>query len=74
MNKTTASVKQALVAAFDRVKVGTAKAGVDSLVAWGDSQPAEFYKLWAKMLPTEVTTDPDAPLELKVRFVRDSRA
>lgn len=47
-NKTTASVKQALVEAFGQL------GGVPSLVAFGEAQPAEFYKLWAKILPREV--------------------
>ena len=47
-NKLTASVKAALVAAFDQL------GGVDSLVKWGKKNPGAFYPLWAKMLPTEI--------------------
>lgn len=47
-NKTTTAVKNALIEAFDRL------GGVDALVAWGQQEPTEFYKLWVKILPTQV--------------------
>src|SRR5262245_32946685 len=47
-NKATASVKAALVEAFDEL------GGVPALVRFGKKNPAAFYALWAKMLPTEV--------------------
>lgn len=46
-NKTTVAVKKALEQAFDGL------GGVPSLIAWAKSEPAEFYKLWAKLLPNE---------------------
>lgn len=51
VNKTTASVKAALSDAFEKL------GGVKSLVEWGTKPEnrGEFYKLWAKMLPQEVT-------------------
>lgn len=48
-NKTTASVKLALTEAFKGL------GGVPALLSWAKSDPSEFYKLWAKMLPQEVT-------------------
>jgi len=48
INKTTAEVKAALVKAFDEL------GGIPSLVEWGRKAPGEFYKLWVKMLPTEI--------------------
>ena len=56
-NKATASVKQALIEAFDGM------GGVESLLAWGRENPGEFYKLWAKLLPVDVTSggDPIGP-------------
>lgn len=63
-NKTTASVKAALTEAFDRL------GGVPSLVAFGQEQPAEFYKLWAKILPKEleVSGKDGAPIGVSVVF------
>lgn len=46
-NKTTASVKAAMMAAFDGA------GGVTSLVKFAKADPATFYQLWAKMLPME---------------------
>lgn len=50
-NKTTASVKEALVAAFDGL------GGVGQLQTWAMANPTEFYKLWAKMLPQDVNAN-----------------
>lgn len=59
-NKSTAEVKAALHDAF--VKLG----GVKSLVAWGKDNQTEFYKLWAKLLPTEIKNADGEALMLKV--------
>ncbi len=48
VNKTTKAVKEALQEAFEGL------GGVSSLTAWAKNEPTEFYKLWAKLLPTEV--------------------
>ena len=47
-NKTTKAVKDALQEAFDGI------GGVDALILWAKTEQTEFYKLWAKLLPTEV--------------------
>ncbi|MGI9141557.1 MAG: hypothetical protein ACR2IJ_00045 [Fluviibacter sp.] len=47
-NKTTTSVKSALLDAFDRL------GGVESLVQWGADNPTQFYQVWSKILPQEV--------------------
>jgi hypothetical protein len=59
-NKTTASVKAALTEAFDKL------GGVDSLVSWAQEQPAEFYKLWGRLAPTEVQADVKGGLVIRV--------
>jgi hypothetical protein len=58
-NKSTAAVKQALIEAFDEL------GGVPSLVAWAKKQPTEFYKLWAKMMPLEVSGPNGGPIQLE---------
>ncbi len=50
-NKTTASVKEAMQLAFEGI------GGVPRLQAWAAENPDEFYKLWAKLIPTEVKTE-----------------
>lgn len=59
-NKTTAEVKSALVAAFGEL------GGVPSLVEWGKKFPTEFYKLWAKLLPTEIKNADGETFKLKI--------
>lgn len=51
LNKTTASVKAAFEQAFDRL------GGVEALVTWGSSEPGEFFKLYARLLPVEMKAD-----------------
>lgn len=50
-NKTTRNVKEALAQAFEEL------GGIPSLVVWGKENPDEFYKLWVKLLPTEVKAE-----------------
>lgn len=50
-NKMTRNVKEALSQAFDDI------GGISSLVEWGRANPDEFYKLWVKLLPTEVKAE-----------------
>lgn len=57
VNKTTASVKQALTDAFEQ------KGGIPSLVTWAQTNETEFYKLWGRLVPHEVTGKDGAPLE-----------
>lgn len=58
-NKTTVAVKAALTSAFTQL------GGVDNLVTWGKDNPGEFFKLWAKLLPTEVKLEAE-PLHLEI--------
>lgn len=50
-NKATVAVKDALHAAFDKI------GGAEKLAVWASDNPTEFYKLWAKMLPTDVNAN-----------------
>jgi hypothetical protein len=59
-NKTTADVKAALVAAFDQM------GGVKSLTEFAIANPGEFYKLWAKLLPSEVKATVDGTVRLEL--------
>lgn len=51
LNKTTQSVKAALEQAFDEL------GGVQSLVGWARENETEFFKLYAKLLPVQVSAD-----------------
>ena len=57
-NRTTADVKAALVQAFDRL------GGVDFLATWAKDNPAEFLRLWVKLLPTEVRNADGEPFKV----------
>lgn len=50
-NKSTKAVKEALQEAFEGL------GGVPSLITWAQSEPTEFYKLWTKLLPSEVKAE-----------------
>lgn len=47
INKTTASVKEALTDAFEQL------GGVDALVKWGKDNPTLFYPLWVRIAPQQ---------------------
>lgn len=50
LNKLTSSVKVALESAFNEL------GDVSALVTWAKENPGAFYRLWAKMLPTLMST------------------
>jgi len=59
-NRTTVSVKAALEAAFQGL------GGVPALIAWGQQEPGEFYRLWGKLLPRNVTLEGGAQLGIVI--------
>jgi len=59
-NKTTVSVKAALEAAFNGL------GGVPALIAWAEKEPAEFYRLWGKLLPRNVSIEGGAQLGIVI--------
>jgi hypothetical protein len=48
-NKTTSSAKEALTLAFGGL------GGVPALEAWAKNNLTEFYKLWGRLVPTEIS-------------------
>jgi hypothetical protein len=59
VNKTTATVKAVLEEAFERL------GGVDFLSAWAADNPAEFLKIWSKLLPRDLTVECEHRLTLE---------
>lgn len=49
VNKTTAAVKETILAAFDGL------GGLDALIEWGKENPTPFYQIYARLLPKEIT-------------------
>lgn len=56
-NKATASIKAAFLEAFEK------KGGTTALVAWARENETEFYKLAARLIPTEVSHSGNVALE-----------
>lgn len=61
-NKSTASVKAALCEAFEKM------GGVPALLAWGKKNPEEFYKIWAKMMPTEIQANVSGKVVVEIAW------
>ena len=61
-NKITADIRSMITTALDR------KGGVNYLMKQADENPTAFLTLVGKVLPTQVTGDPDNPVitEIKV--------
>ena len=57
-NKATASVKAAILEAFDQ------RGGVQALVKWAAANETEFYKLWGRLAPQEVSGPDGGPIPL----------
>lgn len=59
-NKATSTVKDNMLAVFNRVG-GTAK-----MAEWAEANLTEFYKLYARLIPTDVKLSGDADNPLQV--------
>lgn len=59
-NKLTASAREAFQHAFAQM------GGEAALVTWGKANPTEFYKLFARLIPTEVTGPDGKPLNIQI--------
>lgn len=66
-NKATVAVKEALSAAFEGL------GGVPKLQTWASENQTEFYKLWAKMMPTQIDANVSATItKIERELVRPS--
>lgn len=66
VNKTTASVKAALTQAFQL------HGGVPALLRWAKDNETEFYRLWSKLVPTEVNVgDGEGGTGLTIRVIHE---
>ena len=62
-NKITADVKQAILNAFEKV------GGKDYLARQANENPVAFMTLLGKVLPTQITGDPDNPVVTRIETV-----
>lgn len=49
-NKVTRTVKETVLEVFDRLQLHDTA----NLETWGENNPTEFYKIAAKLIPTEI--------------------
>lgn len=62
-NKTTTVIKEAVALAF------AGMGGQKNFTEWAKANPTDFYtKIATKLIPTELTSDPDQPMQMKVSF------
>lgn len=67
-NKQTVAVKQCLINAFEQM------GGWQNLTKWGMENQTEFYKLWARMIPHEVSGVDGGDVNITVtKIVRSAR-
>lgn len=62
-NKVTAAAREAFTLAFEGL------GGVKALTAWARGNKTEFFKLYARLIPTEVTGKDGGPMTLRVEYV-----
>jgi hypothetical protein len=62
-NRRKAQVVDALNDAFELI------GGVPRLAVWADTNPSEFYRIWSKLAPKDVSTTVDGSAELKILHV-----
>jgi hypothetical protein len=66
-NKSTVAVKEALQQAFQGI------GGVPALTEWARENQGEFYKLYSKLLPTEVRADVNVSVTLEALISQSYR-
>jgi len=62
-NKLTQSARQAFELAFERL------GGTEGLTTWGKKNPTDFYKIYGRLIPTDVTTD-NNPIKLLIEYAK----
>ena len=62
-NKQTRAVKQCLLNAFEEM------GGWENLARWGADNETEFYRLWSKMIPHEVTGEDGGDISVTIKKV-----
>lgn len=67
-NKVTIAVKEMVIAALDKA------GGIDYLVAQSSSNPNAFLSLVGRVIPTQLTGDPNAPIMTRIELVDGNRS
>ena len=64
-NKVTASARQALSLAFEGI------GGVPRLKEWAETNPTEFFKLWGRLIPVEVSGEDGGAVSLTIKVTHE---
>lgn len=64
-NKLTRSAKMAFQFAFD------ANGGQEALARWAEGNPTDFYRLYARLIPVDITSTDDEIDAVEVTIVRN---
>lgn len=62
VNKLTKTFKQAVLTAYEGI------GGDQNFTEWARNNQTEYYKIASKLIPTEVSTDPDNPPTMVFRW------
>ncbi len=62
-NKLTKSAREAFQLAFDNI------GGPSALTAWAKANPAQFFQLYARLIPVEHTGPHEGPMQTVVKHV-----
>jgi hypothetical protein len=65
-NKSTAVIKEAITAVYEKLQEGTEEAH-GHFLDWAKANPSEFYKLAAKLIPIQVGGPDDGPIVHEIR-------
>lgn len=60
-NKTTATMKAAIMTVYDRLQEGREEPH-GHFLAWAQEEPTEFYRLASKLIPLQMSSDPENPM------------
>lgn len=68
-NKTTAIMKDAIAAVYADLQASVEDAGNANahFLAWAKENATDFYKLASKLIPVQLSGDPDHPLIHEIR-------
>lgn len=67
-NKITRTVKETVLEVFERLQLHETA----NLESWGESNPTEFYKIAAKLIPAEVNANVEATIKGKPYWLEDT--
>ena len=60
-NKFTMNAKEAFQHAFDTI------GGADALAKWAELNKTDFFKIYSKLIPTDVKIDPESSITVVVK-------